>query len=205
MGLQAAGQDAVGFLWNYWHDLPYAESSWGRTALYGTAFIGLVHQPDEGGKWFHMLGRPDFISHNSHPWMQGWISTFSAPVEVDNEHWLYFSGMPLGHGFYLNPDWKKMSAGPSTRRIGVARWPKYRLFGIEATRDALHQHLQARLQITSTETDLATRTGAFRISLGAPISGTFIMFFFAQQDRLYLRQTEEPAALASAFSASLSS
>jgi hypothetical protein len=142
MGMQAAGQGAVGFLWNYWHDLPYSETSWGRAALYGTADVSLVYQPDEGGKWFHMPGRPDFISHNAHPWMQGWISTFSAPVEVGDEHWLYFSAMPLGHGFYLNPDWKRdgrwaeYSRHVGARRIGVARWPKYRLFGIEATRDA---------------------------------------------------------------------
>lgn len=142
MGMQAVGTGTVGFLWNYWHDLPYTENAGGRMALYGTSDVSLVYQPQAGGKWFHLPGRPNFIDHQAHSWMRGWINTFSTPVEVGDEHWLYFSGLPLEHGFYLNPDWKRDERWAQyyqqkgARSIGVARWPKYRLFGIEAKRDA---------------------------------------------------------------------
>lgn len=139
MGMMAAGSGTVGFLWNYWHSLPYTGKH--SCALYGTADVTLVYQAEPGGKWFHMPGRPNFIDHRTHDWMDGWIYTASCPVEVGNEQRLYFTGMAFEHGFNLNADWKRNDRWAehmikhSERAIGFASWPKYRLFGIESPRE----------------------------------------------------------------------
>lgn len=139
MGMMAAGSGTVGFLWNYWHNLPYTGNH--HAALYGTSDVTLVYQPEPGGKWFHMPGHPNFIDHRSYDWMDGWIYTASCPVDVGDEQRLYFTGMPFEHGFNLNTDWKRNSRWAKhmvkhcERAIGFASWPKYRLFGIESPRE----------------------------------------------------------------------
>jgi hypothetical protein len=136
MGMQGAGSGTVGFLWNFWHDLPYTGEA--RFALYGTSDVTLVYQPDRGGRWFHVPGRPTFIDHTAQPWMDGWINTASCPVEMGDEHWLYFSGVPISHGFYLDERWQRRDRWTewTTRhgRSGItfARWPRWRLFGFQA-------------------------------------------------------------------------
>ena len=139
MGMLAAGQGAVGFLWNYWHELPYTGSPTCGFALYGTSDITLVYQPEPGGRWFHMPGRPLFVDHTEIPWARnGWINSGSSVVEVGDEHRLYFSGQPTSHGFGWTPDWK---ATPKWKEymqthvasgITFASWPKWRLFGFES-------------------------------------------------------------------------
>jgi len=136
MGMQGAGSGTVGFLWNYWHDLPYTGESY--FALYGTSDVTLVYQPEAGGRWFHVPGRANFIDHTTCPWMNGWINTSSCPVEMGDEHWLYFSGVPASHGFYLDEKWSRLDQWTdwTTRYakagISFARWPKWRLFGFES-------------------------------------------------------------------------
>ena len=136
MGMLGAGSGTVGFLWNYWHDLPYTWDS--RFALYGTSDVTLVYQPEAGGRWMHVPGRPNFIDHSLHPWMSGWINTASCPIEMGDEHWLYFSGVPISHGFYLDERWQNIDRWTEwTTRYGkggisFARWPKWRLFGFES-------------------------------------------------------------------------
>jgi hypothetical protein len=136
MGMMAAGRAAVGFLWNYWHELPYTGP--GLYALYGASDVTLVYQPEPGGRWFHMPGRPIFIDHTALPWTRGWINTASGVVEVGDEHRLYFSGQPTSHGFGWTPDWKPVPrwADYMGRHAGsgitFARWPKWRLFGFES-------------------------------------------------------------------------
>lgn len=140
MGMMPAGSGTVGFLWNYWHSLPYV-GKYGN-ALYGKSDVTLVYQAEPGGKWFHMPGRPSFIDHETHPWMNGWVYTASTTVPVGDEQRLYFTGMPFEHGFNLDPNWKKIPHWAShmvdncERVIGFASWPQYRLFGVEAPRDA---------------------------------------------------------------------
>jgi len=57
---------------------------------------------------------------------------------MGDEHWLYFSGVPISHGFYLDESWQRIDRWTewTTRHgkggIGFARWPKYRLFGFES-------------------------------------------------------------------------
>jgi len=138
MGLLPAGSGTVGFLWNFWHDLPYTHDS--TNALYGVCDVTLVYQNEPGGRWLHMPGRPTFIDHAAWPWMNGGVYTASCPVDMGDEQWLFFGGQPTTHGFYLNDQWQRDDRwaqwadvhGSSQGGIGFARWPKFRLFGLEA-------------------------------------------------------------------------
>ncbi len=139
LGMLAAGQATVGFLWNYWHELPYTGDPCCHGSLYGTSDITLVYQPDPGGSWLHSPGRPLFIDHTEVPWARnGWINTASNVVEVGDEHRLYFSGRPDSHGFGWTPEWKatpKWNDYMKRHResgITFASWPKWQLFGFEA-------------------------------------------------------------------------
>lgn len=139
MGMLPAGQGLVGFLWNFWHELPYTGSPTSAFALYGTSDVTLVYQPDRGGRWFHFPGRPIFVDHTQVPWARnGWINTASNVVEVGDEHRLYFSGTPTSHGFGWTPDWKATPKWVEWMKhharagITYASWPKWRLFGFEA-------------------------------------------------------------------------
>jgi hypothetical protein len=139
MGMMAAGQGTVGFLWNYWHEMPYTGSPASHFALYGTSDVTLVYQPDRGGRWFHMPGRQNFIDHTQIPLARnGWINTASNVVEVGDEHRLYFSGSSTSHGFAWTPDWKatpkwdEWKKRHKTSGIGFVSWPKWQLFGFES-------------------------------------------------------------------------
>lgn len=145
MGLMPAGSGTVGFLWNYWHGLPYTTVNTpgkgysDNVALYGVCDVSLVYQPEPGGRWLHLPGRPTFIGRD-YPWTKGMVFTASSPIEVGDEQWLYITGKECEHGFQLEPDWnpserrsRLMPAFPS--RIGLVRWPKYRLFGLESSRE----------------------------------------------------------------------
>ncbi len=149
MGMMPAGQGAVGFLWNYWHELPYTGDPAFHFALYGTSDITLVYQPDPGGRWFHMPGRPIFIDHADIPWARnGWINSASNVLEVGDEHRLYFSGQATSHGYGWTPEWKATPKWTEWmkrhKRSGItfASWPKWQLFGFEADPEgALSIHL----------------------------------------------------------------
>ncbi len=139
MGMLPAGQGTVGFLWNYWHRLPYTEPFSGGPALYGASDITLVYQPEAGGRWLHMPGRPMFIDRTAIPWARiGWINSSSSVVEVGDEHRLYFSGSDGSHGLGRTPDWKSIPRWVEYKKqhtksgITFARWPKWQLFGFEA-------------------------------------------------------------------------
>src|SRR6185503_12821404 len=76
MGMLPAGSGTVGFLWNYWHDLPYT----GSVALYGTSDVTLVYQAAPQDHWLHMPGRPNFIDHETCPWISGWVNTAGCTI-----------------------------------------------------------------------------------------------------------------------------
>ncbi len=139
MGMMPAGMGTVGFLWNYWHALPYTGDPACSCALYGTSDITLVYQPEPGGRWFHMPGRPVFIDHTEVPWARnGWINSASNVLEVGDEHRLYFSGSPTSHGFGWTPHWQSTPKWADWmkrhKRSGItfASWPKWRLFAFES-------------------------------------------------------------------------
>lgn len=137
-GLMPAGSGTVAFIWKFWHDLPYTSYEDGLVALYGVSDVTLAYQIGPGHRWLHVPGRPIFIDHEAYPWMRGFVTTASAPVEVGDEHWLYISGYPYSHGFHSDANWKPtkwaqhIRASTDKGGIGVAKWPKWRLFGMEA-------------------------------------------------------------------------
>ena len=59
-------------------------------------------------------------------------------LELYDEHWLYFTGAPRSHAWYVGTQGKKIEARIGQMqhnefgRIGIARWPKFRLFGFQA-------------------------------------------------------------------------
>lgn len=121
---------------NYWHDLPYVCT--GLIGLYGVSDVTLAYQAEEGGRWVHVPGRPNFIDHTARPWMNGWVNTASCPIEMGDEHWLYFSGRSYSHGFCHDAGWQGIKRWDDYVKqhcasgIGFVRWPKWRLFGLES-------------------------------------------------------------------------
>lgn len=136
MGMLPAGQATVGFLWKYWHALPYTPGS--QVALFGSSDIALVYQPEAGARWFHVPGRPVFIDRTRLPWPSGWINSAAGVMESGDEHRLYFSSNAMPHCFGRTEHWKTEPQWAEYRRrhgssgISFARWPKWRLFGFEA-------------------------------------------------------------------------
>ena len=125
MGMMPAGSGTVGFLWQFR----------GSTKMHGVNDVTLTYQAGPGKKWEHVPGRPDFISHSDPEFGKGTIYTSSSPVMVGDEQWLYFTAYTRTHGWYLHKD-KEIAAkrmktviNEGLSRIGVARWPKWRLFG----------------------------------------------------------------------------
>ena len=128
MGMMPAGSGTVGFLWQL-------RSSNGT---HGVNDVTLVYQAGRGQNWEHVPGRPDFISHADPDFGKGTIYTSSCPVTVGDEQWLYFTAYNRTHGWFLHKD-KRIAAkrmqtviDEGLSRIGVARWPKWRLFGFRS-------------------------------------------------------------------------
>ncbi|NLE46026.1 MAG: hypothetical protein GX620_15005 [Chloroflexi bacterium] len=136
MAMLPACRSTIGFVWQFRHLLPRTPGS--EIGVFGHVDVSLAYQPEPGGRWLHQAGRPDFISHALVPWGRGGIYTSSGPVEVRDEHWLYICGVTESHAWYLNERWQLLNGRREDLirrgigRIGVARWPKYRLFGLEA-------------------------------------------------------------------------
>lgn len=136
MGMLPAGSGTAGLLWQFRHSLP--RSSPGASGQFGAADITLTYQQDPRGCWQHQSGRSNFISCEDLPWTRGGLYSASCPVEVGDEHWLYVTGASCSHAWAQDAEGKpveervqqRMSQYPS--QIGVARWPKWRLFGFRA-------------------------------------------------------------------------
>jgi len=172
-----AGSGTVGFLLNFRHALPY--TGLGHFALYGASDVTLVYQEKPGARWVHVPGRPNFIDRKTFPWMEGFITCASTPVEVGDEHWLYFSSRTFSHGFAHDPGWQAQERWLQhidkydTSGIGVARWPKWRMFGFESDPDgAFTMHLGEISKPCELYLNCKTRPGG-RIRVGvadAPVA-----------------------------------
>jgi hypothetical protein len=136
MGMMAAGAGTVGFIWQFRHSLPRTPKT--GFGVFGAVDVTLAYQAGRGERWLHLPGRPDFISHTAPPWGHGGVYTASCPVVVGDEHWLYFSASAHTHGWYVNEDWqidedlKRSLIQGGICRIGVARWPRWRIFGFRS-------------------------------------------------------------------------
>lgn len=133
--LYPVGSSTVGFLWHLRHDLPRTVGT--EYGVFGLVDVTLVFQEERGSPWLHVPGRPDFISHGERPWMAQALYTSACPVEVGDEHWLYFSGDAFSHAWYLDNNWnlsdkRNRQYLANGMKIGVARWPKFRLFGFQS-------------------------------------------------------------------------
>jgi hypothetical protein len=106
--------------------------------MHGVNDVTLVYQAGRGDRWVHVPGRPDFMSHADPSFGQGTVYTSSCPVTVGDEQWLYFTAYTRIHGWYIDKngkiDDKRMQTviDEGLSRIGVARWPKWRLFGFRS-------------------------------------------------------------------------
>ena len=135
VSMMPAGGGTVGFIYQFRHYRPYPQGKGTVMGLFGVVDISLCFQEKARDRWIHMPGRPDFISHDDPSWGGGCIYLSSCPVEVGDEHWLYFCAGPFTHSFYLKDNWETDEAAKRALmesgygRIGVARWPKWRLFG----------------------------------------------------------------------------
>jgi len=139
MGMMPAGQATVGFLWQFRHQLPRTGGN--GAGVFGVVDVSLAYQAAQGDRWQHLPGRPDFIKNDAPSFGNGCIYTASCPIEVGDEHWLYFSAFTRTHGWYINDihgKWQRdqtlmrMLIDEGMYRIGVARWPKWRLFGFRS-------------------------------------------------------------------------
>jgi len=137
MGMMATGQGTVGFLNRFLHHLPLSQNP-ANHALYGQADISLVYQAHPGDAWLFPAGRPTFIGSGEQPWNTGWTGPSSTVVDISDSHVLYLTGATFDHGWTRNLDWSRNEererlcdeAGYHSV-IGLARWPKWRLFGLK--------------------------------------------------------------------------
>jgi len=136
MGMMPAGNGTVGFIWQFRHQMPRTTGT--GAGVFGIVDVSLAYQAGHGDRWMHLPGRPDFIAHDDPAFGGGCIYTASCPIDVGDEQWLYFSAFPRTHGWYVNEKWQRDDALMQTLidegmyRIGIARWPKWRLFGFRS-------------------------------------------------------------------------
>ena len=135
MSFMPAGQGTVGLLWNFRHRLPLGNKP-EHYALYGDCDVSLAYQENAGDRWLHAPSRQSFLCCGAQPWNAGWIRPASAPVAVDDEHWLYLAGDAHDHAWHMDMDWGPIEKWSRVREesgfysvIGLAKWPKWRLFG----------------------------------------------------------------------------
>lgn len=172
MAMMPAGLGTVGFVWNFWHDLPY--SHFYPYGVHGHSDITLTYQEKPGDRWLHVPGRPDFISRADLPLssQMGWIYSSSTPVLVGDEHRLYFSSTNFEH--FRNRDnqgqpvekWDQWIREHGHTAMTFASWPCYRLFGFQTPRDA---SFDITLPMTDEPVKLylnyvTTGTGSVRVS-----------------------------------------
>ena len=131
-----AGSGTVAMIWQFRHRFPRSGTQ--ASSMFGVVDISLAYQTARGACWQHQTGRPDFISCADLPWTRGGIYSASCPVEVRDEHWLYVCGTPFEHAYSLNEEGETVEKllrerhADGRSRIGVARFPKWRLFGFRA-------------------------------------------------------------------------
>jgi len=136
MAMMPVGNGVVGFLWQFRHNLPHSTTSHG--GLFGLMDVTLVYQNAPHDRWLHAAGRRPFLHYDDVPWLCRGICTASYPIEVGNEQWLYFTSVPRSHGWYLDAAWqlqedcRRQMVAEGITVIGLARWPKDRLFGFRS-------------------------------------------------------------------------
>jgi hypothetical protein len=131
VGLMPTDGPTIGFLWNFRHQLPM--QCIGDT---GRIDLSIVYQLERGGRWFHVSGRPDWLTAENTPeWARGALCTASSPLDVGDETRLYFTGTLDRHGFcgqgvdYVQWVRTKLKGLGGFAKIGVAKWTRNRIMG----------------------------------------------------------------------------
>ncbi|MEZ5276749.1 MAG: hypothetical protein R3F07_10255 [Opitutaceae bacterium] len=138
MGMQAAANSVVGFLWQFRHTLPRTATVGYEAGIFGSVGVSLAFQERAGDCWQHAPARMDFIPHDALSWAEGGFYTSSCPVEYGEEHRLYLCGARHTHGWYLDSSWGRRERwtrelmDEGLARITYASWPRWRLFGFRA-------------------------------------------------------------------------
>ena len=137
LGLMPTAGPTIGFLWHFRHQLPLTQGL--RCGIFGAVNVSLVYQAQRGGRWVHFPGRAEWMSTLDAPdWARGCLYTAAYPIDVGDETWLYFTGTPYDHGWYVDTNWqvvpelKAMADETGFCSIGLARWPRDRLMGYHA-------------------------------------------------------------------------
>ena len=139
----------LGMLWNFRH-LPPLGVHPGQLLTYGatgSVDLTLVCQPERGGRWLHLPGRPDWLPAAEAPaWAQGALYTAASPLDVGDQTWLYVTGTAdqhgyHGHGVEERDGYERGRASGGFCRIGRLSWPRGRLIG-------WHARQPERLQLT---------------------------------------------------------
>jgi len=136
MGMMPAGSGTVGFIWQFRHSLPRL-LPW-NSGVFGATDVTLAYQAGRHDRWLHLPGRKNFIAHEDVPWGAECVCTASGAVTVGDEQWLYFSGTPYTHGWYVTDEYKfdekriRQIVEKGVGRIGFATWPRDRLFGLRS-------------------------------------------------------------------------
>jgi len=130
VGLMPTDGPTIGFLWNFRHQLPIQ-----CVGDVGRIDLSIVYQLERGGRWFHASGRQDWLAADDAPeWARGSIYTASAPIDMGDETWLYFTGTIDRHGFCGQgvdySQWiRSVNRQQGFAKIGVARWRRNRILG----------------------------------------------------------------------------
>lgn len=139
MGLLPAGCGWVGLIENFRHWLPMSATPPQHYAIFGNADVTLAYQAQPGDRWLQAPGRPSFIGAERPAWAGGWLGVAGGPVEAGAEHWLYVAGSARSHAWEFNPDWTRDPRRVAARDAegagvvaGLARWPRWRLFGFQS-------------------------------------------------------------------------
>jgi hypothetical protein len=180
MAMMPAGSGTVGFLWNFRHKLPLSMKP-DHYAVFGTADVSLVFQAAPGDRWLHVPGRPSFMQCGPQSWNAGWIRTATCPVAVGDEHWLYFTGDGHDHAWDKGVDWQRLpewrqvreSSGPHAV-VGLAKWPKWRLFGFHADPEG----------VVEIELGEIAKPCELRLNYEAGVQGRIHTQLFAREGRL---------------------
>ncbi|MBT3273268.1 MAG: hypothetical protein HN368_08950 [Spirochaetales bacterium] len=164
MGMMAAGQGTVGFIWQFRHSMPRtAERGYG---VFGNVDVSLAYQEGRGHAWHHSPGRKDFIIHGETDWMKGGIYTSSCPVDAGDNQRLYFSGTPYSHGWYLDSTWQRREDRRNQMLdqgfafIGYASWKRDRLFSYRADPDGT---IDFEIHVASERSELCLNYAAEKI------------------------------------------
>jgi len=149
VGLMPTPGPTIGFLWNFRHlpPLGHHEPHMWHYGRIGSVDLSVVCQPERGGRWLHLPGRPDWLAAaDAPPWARGALYTAASPIDVGDETWLYFTGTLdqhgwCGYGVDTGERRRTLQDRGGFARIGLARWPKGRVIGYQAV-------LAERLQLS---------------------------------------------------------